>query len=375
MTENDRTHRKGYYSPNQCLFFVVLALVLLIPFLGKRLSHPAQRINNLSVKNIYLSLVQPLIELTEYFPAAGLIPAARTVFIQAAGLEKRGEWDSFFYHGQQFDIDSERLFAFDDAQNYARSLDGYAGGGLPAELHGQISPQLLRNVALPIPRSSRYPLRMFFFGDSQMHGIASGMLRALGTDTSITVQELSVHSSGFLRSDYYNWPQKLETLFSEQKEKQGFDAAALILGMNDYQDMWTSSGTILYAGTPEWEEVYCRMVKTHLDIVLRSVPRVYWFGLPVVRKSTYNERIRYLDSLHCAIAEEYDNRCLIKVSLKAFVAEYGTDYVGTVQAENGTRFALMQGDGIHYTIEGGEFLMKKFIAQLHQDYEFEKAMN
>ncbi|MEL3906676.1 MAG: DUF459 domain-containing protein [Treponema sp.] len=377
MREQERSTRQGRYSPNQCIFFVVLVLIILLPFLGKRIGRPAQSIKNLYLKNIYSALVQPVIAFTEYFPLASIIPAVRAGFITAAGLGERGEWDSFFYNGEAYGEDADFLWAFDGSGVYPSNTDvlsdegaGEAEGTVPAELKKHISQELLRNVAVSIPRSPRYPLRMFFFGDSQMHGIASGMKRALGSDTSITVEELSVHSSGFLRSDYYNWPQKLESCFAQQTSGTHFDAAVLFLGMNDYQDM-IAAGSILYAGTPEWEEVYRRMVKKHIDIVLRSVPRLYWFGLPVVRKSAYNEKIQYLDSVHRSIAAEYDSKRLIKVALQDFTAEYGNDYVGAVKGEDGLWRTFMQSDGIHYTVEGGEYLMKKFIMQLHRDYEFE----
>ena len=203
-----------------------------------------------------------------------------------------------------------------------------------------------------------------------MRSIAAGMTRALGSDTSIVMQELSVPSSGFLRSDYYNWPQKLEALLTAQKDGERFDAAVLFLGMNDYQDMWTTDGIILTAGTPEWEEVYRKMVKAHLDIVLASVPRLYWLGLPVVRSAAYNEKMQYLNAVHDSVAEEYDSKKLVRISLKSLVEEYGTGYIGAIRPEGKAWIPLMQSDGIHYTIEGGEYLMKEFILRLHRDYVF-----
>jgi hypothetical protein len=368
--------RKGLYSPNQCIFFAAVVLLVLIPFLGRRLDHPLQSIKAPALKNIYSALTAPIVSVTESSPAAAVIPFLRNSFIQMANLEKRSEWDTFFYRQARYDGDVEAFYAMTGEHGTAESLGGFSdnlntGGSLPLELFGQVSQAALRNVALPVTHSARLPLRMFFFGDSQMRSIAAGMTRALGSDTSIVIEELSVPSSGFLRSDYYNWPQKLEDVFSAQKDGTRFDAAVLFLGMNDYQDMWTTGGIILTAGTPEWEEVYRKMVKAHLDIVLQSVPRVYWLGLPAVRRTDYNDKMAYLDTVHRSIAEEYSAQKLVKVSLKHFVSQYGNGYVGAIQPEGTAWVSFMQSDGIHYTIEGGEYLMKKFIAQLHQDYLFE----
>lgn len=370
----EKERRRGVYSPNQCIFFTVITLVILVPFLGKRIEHLIQEIKEPSLKNIYTALAAPVVSVTEAAPAAAVIPVLRTAFIRTACLRNRSEWDTFFYRQAAYDRDVSAFYALSGEQTRAGDLGGFSddlsGNGLPEELLGHISQQTLRNVALPVTHSAQSPLRIFFFGDSQMHSIAAGMTRALGADTSITVESLSVHSSGFLRSDYYNWPQKLETIFAAQKDKERFDAAVIFLGMNDYQDMWTSGGIILTAGTPEWEEVYRKMVKAHLDIVLRAVPRLYWFGLPAVRRTDYNEKIAYLDTVHRSIAEEYDPKRLIKVSLKDFTREAGTGYIGALRLDDNSWIPFMQSDGIHYTIEGGEYLMKKFIAQLHRDYPF-----
>ena len=140
--------------------------------------------------------------------------------------------------------------------------------------------------------------------------------------------------------------------------------------MNDYQDMWTTGGIILTAGSPEWEEVYRKMVKVHLDTALASVPRLYWLGLPVVRSAAYNEKMQYLNAVHDSVAEEYDSKKLVRISLKGLVEQYGTGYIGAIKPEGSAWIPLIQGDGIHYTVEGGEYLMKHFIDRLHRDYAF-----
>jgi len=366
----------GRYSPNRCIFFIGLLLVILIPFLGRRIEYPVQTIQSRSLKNIYSVLTAPLIAATDSSPVAAVIPVLRNAFIRAAGLRERGEWDSFFYRRAAYESEVAAFYASSGEQGYTEGFNGFSDNlngeeSIPAELLGRISREALRNVALPVPHSAQAPLRMFFFGDSQMHSIAAGMARALGTEASITVRELSIPSSGFVRSDYYNWPQKLEAILGAQKDGERFDAAVLFLGMNDYQDMWTAGGIILTAGTPEWEEVYRRMVKTHLDTVLGFVPRLYWLGLPVVRSAAYNEKLRYLDAIHRSVAEEYDRKRLVKISLTDLVTQFGTGYVAAVRPETGAWIPLMQSDGVHYTIEGGEYLMKQFIKRLHRDYVFE----
>ena len=101
--QNNEQGRNGRYSPNQCFFFAVLTLVILIPFLGQRLAHPVQNIKRSSLKNIYSALTAPIVSVTEAIPAAAVIPVLRNVFIRTAGLTERGEWDTFFYRQGVYD--------------------------------------------------------------------------------------------------------------------------------------------------------------------------------------------------------------------------------------------------------------------------------
>ena len=57
--------------------------------------------------------------------------------------------------------------------------------------------------------SSANPLRLYMFGDSQVFSLGSGLSRLAGKDSPVSVDFLAVHSSGFIRGDYYNWPAKL----------------------------------------------------------------------------------------------------------------------------------------------------------------------
>lgn len=88
--------QRGVYTPNQCIFFTVIALAAMIPFLGQRMSHLTQEINNHSLKNIYAALSAPVESVTEAAPTAAVIPILRNAFIHTAGLQNRSEWDTFF---------------------------------------------------------------------------------------------------------------------------------------------------------------------------------------------------------------------------------------------------------------------------------------
>ena len=96
--------------------------------------------------------------------------------------------------------------------------------------------------------SEENPLHVFMFGDSQVFSLGSGLSRLAGKDSPIVIESLPIHSSGFIRADYYNWPAKLQDTFSAGS----YEAAIMMLGMNDYQSFWDNDGKVMKKHTPEW---------------------------------------------------------------------------------------------------------------------------
>lgn len=394
-TISKRLHHiaQGNYTPNRVLLFLLFVIIGLIPFLGQKIVHPAQSIENHALRKIYTALTEPLAAAGMRFPTAAVIPAVRAVFLQSAGLTHEAAWDSFFYSDAVYaaseftehaavsgastvaernilhESSAQGSAAYSTAANAAADTDEKNPAGTPHVPEKQKKrPYYIEQKIIPF--SAEHPLRLLFFGDSQMHFIASGMKRALGTDPRISIEEISIHSSGFLRSDYYNWPKKLESVFTNS-EQQPFHAAVMILGMNDYQDIVTEKGLVLQVGSSDWETVYRAKMQHHIAAVLGSVPRLYWLGLPVVRSEDYNKKIQYLDSLQRGSAAEYTDSSVIKVSLQNLIRKQGVGYINTIQSKSGASIQFMQSDGIHYSIPGCEYLMQQFLTILSDDYLLE----
>jgi len=364
---------RGYYSANYCILFAFLLFTVIAPFLGEQLFIPLYRISNHTASKLYHTLAEPIVRFGKKTQAAAFTQKARKLFLYHTGLESRHEWDRFFYTDL---LDAEEDEALSTTHTYTAALpdqnephkEKTASKNVP--IKEKRAKRAYHTEQLFIPYSATHPLRLLFFGDSQMYTLAAGMHRALQDDTSITIEQISVHSSGFLRSDYYNWPKKLEQVFKSKTDDQAFHAAVMLLGMNDHQSI-RDKKNIYTVETEDWEILYTEKVKQHIDLVLTYVPRIYWLSVPAVRNQKYNEGLRYLDALYDRIAQAYDPELVIRVTVHDFTAEYGTDYIESIKINN-TWEPFMQEDGIHYTIAGSEYLMKKFIAEyLQEDYLFD----
>ncbi|MGI5111533.1 DUF459 domain-containing protein [Treponema putidum] len=422
-----------FYSANKSLLFFLLSIFLFMLLLGKSLDGVSSKIKNPYAAGVINAAVKPVSKLSQKLKLDNLIPSARILFLRYAGLEGLSDWDSFYYlenTGESIDSHIDEKSSIDkftnDLERTIESLphtdlhseDTAAARKMVDELEAK-----LENINTVLDRlkdieqariaelekirltqkmlelkkqdvsdtaadeeganaeqadepkkvytyNAEKPLRILMIGDSQMQSIASGFLRLTGQNSSISVKEISVHSSGFIRSDYYNWPKKLKQVFEESKNEP-YDIAVIFLGMNDYQNFYADNGKVLVKETENWESAYKDKIKTHLNILLENTKKVYWLGMPTVRNKIYNAQLLYIEDLHKKIASEYSEIILKKFSLSSVAPGDGVPYSDTVKTSDGKEIRLMKDDGNHYTISGGEYIMKPFLELLYRDWDVE----
>ena len=419
-----------FYSANKALLFFLLCIFLFMLLLGKSLDDFSSKIKNPYAADVFKTAVKPVSELSQKLKLDNLIPSARIFFLRYAGLEGLSDWDSFYYMDSAELIHRERLLAL---ENLGEAIDKSQSDVLPAESKPEDVAAVkkmideleakLENINTVLDRlkdieqarvaelekirltqkmlelrkedifetavkegesnveqaeapkkvytyNTERPLRILMIGDSQMHSIAAGFLRLTGQNSSIRVKEISVHSSGFIRGDYYNWPKKLKNVF-EESQNEPYDIAVIFLGMNDYQNFYADNGKVLVKETEDWESAYRDKIITHLDILFANTKKVYWLGMPVVRDKIYNAQLLYIEDLQKKIASEYSSIILNKFSLSSIAPGEGVPYTDTLKTAEGKKIRLMKDDGHHYTISGGEYIMQPFLELLYKDWDLE----
>ena len=422
-----------FYSANKALLFFLLCIFFFMLLLGKSLDSFSHKIKNPYAAEVFKAAVKPVSELSQKLKLDNPIPSARTFFLRYAGLEGLSDWDSFYYlenTGEPIKSRADKKSSIDnladdlertrEALPHTDSLseDTAAARKMVEELEAKLenmntvldrlkdieqariaelekirlTQKMLESKKEDISEAAvkeeesdaehteepkkvytyntEKPLRILMIGDSQMRSIAAGFLRLTGQNSSIRVKEISVHSSGFIRSDYYNWPKKLKNVF-EESQNEPYDIAVIFLGMNDYQNFYADNGKVLVKETEDWESAYRDKIKTHLDILSANTKKVYWLGMPIVRNKIYNAQLLYIEDLHKKIALEYSETMLQKISLSSIVPGDGVPYSDTVKTSDGKKISLMKDDGHHYTVSGGEYVMKPFLELLYKDWDLE----
>lgn len=419
-----------FYSANKALLFFLLCIFFFMLLLGKSLDDFSSKIKNPYAADVFKTAVKPVSELSQKLKLDNLIPSARSSFLRYAGLEGLSDWDSFYYMDSAELIHRERLLAL---ENLGEAIDKSQRDVLPAESKPEDVAAVkkmvdeleakLENINTVLDRlkdieqarvaelekirltqkmlelrkedifetavkegesnveqaeapkkvytyNTERPLRILMIGDSQMHSIAAGFLRLTGQNSSIRVKEISVHSSGFIRGDYYNWPKKLKNVF-EESQNEPYDIAVIFLGMNDYQNFYADNGKVLVKETEDWESAYRDKIITHLDVLFANTKKVYWLGMPVVRDKIYNAQLLYIEDLQKKIASEYSSIILNKFSLSSIAPGEGVPYTDTLKTAEGKKIRLMKDDGHHYTVSGGEYIMQPFLELLYKDWDLE----
>ncbi len=402
---------------------LALCLVCYSVLCGKDLWIPASRIGNLHARAIVLSVCDAAASFSDYTGLSGAVPSVKSAFVSIAGLQGNSSWDTRYFNRREAGL------SVTDVRNPASFADGgdavgsgtvggdpaIAGGtgisaipvdgdapasaaiesaspeapvaeGDIAGQEGQASPTAPakevkadehyqstgKTLAMDssgsrsLVFSTDNPLEMYMFGDSQVFSLGSGLSRLVGKDGMIKVDYLAIHSSGFIRGDYYDWPGKLADTFSGRH----YSAAIVMLGMNDYQNFRGKDGKILKKTSPEWESVYREKCRNIIDLVLEEVPRVYWLGMPRVKNKVYDESLRYIDRVQQSVVEEYSPDLVTRIAIMDYVPGKGKSYSDSIVDPKGRQIRVMSEDGTHFTVDGGQFAMKPLFDRIAGDYEF-----
>ena len=377
----NKEKKKGVYSVNKTIFGFLIFTLLFVFISSSELYLKSSSIENVYIKTILISILKPIDNLAKKTGVTDLFNQTREKILSLSGLNKELEWESFYYTSIQEEgviktTKEKKLEEQPKIKGRAKPLEKKVKEEVATLIDEEQKLELnekfeeeKEELSLSTYNENK-PFHLLMIGDSQMYSIANGLKKLTKGNKSIEITDISIHSSGFIRGDYYNWEKKLENVFKE-KETGYYNASVILLGMNDYQDIYTPS-SLLRRETKEWEEKYKERITKVLNILLSNTKKVYWLGLPLVRRATYNDDLRYIEKIQAEVAEEYSLANLERISLSNIAPGDGVPYTDTIQKEDGTIIRLMKADGIHYTNQGGEYVMEEFLQELYTSWFIEK---
>ncbi len=215
---------------------------------------------------------------------------------------------------------------------------------MPPRAQAQGLNHLSSSYVTPFPERNRY--RLYVFGDSLGDGIWAGLYRAFKPDGNVDVVKKSRVSTGFVRTDYFDWNKRLSGILSAEK----VHIAVIMVGANDMQAIRPSKKSKWKKiGTPEWREIYSKRIDRFIKRLKESKAAVYWVGLPIMRKAKYNDNMQLINEIFRERA--FVNGVRFVDTWNGFADQFGRysafgpDLTGQVRR-------LRAADGVHFTIRG-----------------------
>ena len=204
--------------------------------------------------------------------------------------------------------------------------------------------------------------RILVAGDFIADGMSQGLIEAYDQVPNVVVDVRTNGSSGLVRDDFYNWPEKIVPIIEELKPT----LVVAMLGSNDRQAMRVN-GRTEQVRSEAWETEYIRRVEAFAKAVRSTNTQLIWVGSPPFRFRSMSADILAFNEYYKAAAESTDGY-FVDI-WDGFVDEEG-NFVSTGSDINGQPVRLRSSDGINFTAAGKRklaFYVERQIKQLLGD--------
>jgi uncharacterized protein len=181
-------------------------------------------------------------------------------------------------------------------------------------------------------------------GDFIGNGLAEGLTEAFAETPDIRVASRTNGSSGFVRTDHYDWGTSIKTLLDEEKPA----AVVVMIGANDRQPM-TVNGVTYAARTPEWTAEYTKRVDGFVGAIRSAGYPLVWVGQPPFKPRGLTQDMLALNEIYRNATEKAGGN--FTDVWEGFVDENGNFALSGFDI-NGQTARLRANDGINITRAG-----------------------
>ncbi|PBB69809.1 hypothetical protein CK228_04090 [Mesorhizobium sp. WSM4312] len=181
-------------------------------------------------------------------------------------------------------------------------------------------------------------------GDFMATGLAEGLDTAFADNPSVRIVVRSNGSSGFVRDDFYNWPEQIKSLIETEKPA----AVVVMLGSNDRQQM--KVGDVREQPRSEnWTKEYERRTDELGKAIATAKVPFLWVGMPAFRVPKMTSDMLAFNDIYHQAAENHGGE-FVDV-WDGFVDENGA-FVTNGPDMNGQPVRLRADDGINVSKAG-----------------------
>ncbi|WP_247997324.1 SGNH/GDSL hydrolase family protein [Brucella tritici] len=186
--------------------------------------------------------------------------------------------------------------------------------------------------------------KILVVGDFIGNGLAEGLDVAFAADPDFQIVTRINGSSGFVRSDHFDWPDNIGKILDEEKPA----AVVVMIGSNDRQAI-TEKGASLPPRSPEWNEEYQKRVTAFIKVINDKHFPLVWIGQPPFRPKGMSQDMLALNEIYRTATEKAGGK--FADVWDGFVDEEG-NFTQTGFDINGQTARLRGNDGINITSAG-----------------------
>ncbi|MER8373387.1 DUF459 domain-containing protein [Mesorhizobium sp. M1406] len=181
-------------------------------------------------------------------------------------------------------------------------------------------------------------------GDFMAAGLAEGLDTAFAENAGVRIVVRGNGSSGFVRDDFYNWPEQIKSLIETEKPA----AVIVMLGSNDRQQM--KIGDVREQPRSEnWTKEYERRTDAFGKAITEAKVPFLWVGMPAFRVQKMTSDMLAFNDIYRQAAESHGGE-FVDI-WDGFVDENGA-FVTSGPDINGQPVRLRADDGINVSKAG-----------------------
>lgn len=181
-------------------------------------------------------------------------------------------------------------------------------------------------------------------GDFMGAGIAEGLSAVFAENAKVRVVDKTNGSSGFVRDDYYNWPEKAKALIEQEKPA----AIIVMMGSNDRQQMKVGDSR-----EPPMNAVWTKEYKARTEALAKTISATkvpfLWVGMPAFKSPKASTDMLVFNDIYRAATEAAGSEF---VDVWGGFVDEGGAFVTSGPDINGQPVRLRADDGINVTRAG-----------------------
>ncbi len=193
---------------------------------------------------------------------------------------------------------------------------------------------------------SKDATRLMVFGDSLAIDLSKALTRFYAEDPNLVVIGRGVGSSGFVRSDFFDWNKALKDAIIQND----FDIAVVIIGINDKQNL-SVRGKSEKPLTDRWKREYTKKLNGFLEQFRTANKPVVWVGLPPMASSKFSAAMIQIASLQRLAAFSFGAQY---IDIYDRFTDVNGRYISMGPDINGKNVLMRKSDGIHFSRAGSD---------------------